>query len=216
MCIAAAVVFALLVWVLVSRLRTETETRTDAVVFCVGCGYDLAGLPSGAPCPECGRSNPSHRTVFVRRVRISDEAKAAGDALAAVLATGVLVPVLHPVLWDGMLADICRLSREPMAYILLCEGTLASTMAALAITGVVLAITLLRRRVRVSQLGRSVAWGFAIGNLAGLVVAWFDWRGWHASAERHVFVCSLAGAALGWAVWWATTTVHRRRSGRSA
>ena len=35
--------------------RDRRNVRWAETGRCVGCGYDLSGLPAGAGCPECGK-----------------------------------------------------------------------------------------------------------------------------------------------------------------
>jgi hypothetical protein len=51
---------ALLMWPaqIVSR-RWRDRSGASRVVRCASCNYDLAGLPPGAPCPECAASPPN-------------------------------------------------------------------------------------------------------------------------------------------------------------
>lgn len=48
---------AWLLLTLTSALRTKLRARRAGK--CPHCRYDLRGLPTGAPCPECGCTNPS-------------------------------------------------------------------------------------------------------------------------------------------------------------
>jgi hypothetical protein len=41
-------------WLSVVGLRRVRRGRAGR---CVGCGYDMAGLPKDNPCPECGRAS---------------------------------------------------------------------------------------------------------------------------------------------------------------
>ena len=50
------VAIAFSVWFYRDHRREERERRLGC---CPACGYDRSGLASTAPCPECGRPNPT-------------------------------------------------------------------------------------------------------------------------------------------------------------
>ncbi|MFT3686648.1 MAG: hypothetical protein QM783_17305 [Phycisphaerales bacterium] len=54
--LAGAPGFAMLVWLVTGLALWLTRNRGRRGMLCAHCGYDRAGLPAEAPCPECGKA----------------------------------------------------------------------------------------------------------------------------------------------------------------
>ncbi len=75
------------------HLRSELYRPGDS--HCAYCKYDLAGLPTGVCCPECGKSQPGERR---RRVRVWLDLPGLGRASIA-LALVWLFLMAQPLIW---------------------------------------------------------------------------------------------------------------------
>ncbi|MFT3686766.1 MAG: hypothetical protein QM783_17905 [Phycisphaerales bacterium] len=58
-----------IVWLCVRAVRRMSATREARHGRCSRCGYELAGLPDGEPCPECATPAVRSRDPYLQRLK---------------------------------------------------------------------------------------------------------------------------------------------------
>jgi hypothetical protein len=89
---------------------------------CIGCGYDLEGLPARGNCPECGRAIVES---LAERLDLETEAQA-GARGSARLGWALLVAVAGAFCGTGMLATVVFRFHRVAGVIIACGGILVA------------------------------------------------------------------------------------------